>query len=496
VVGQELSRVGWRGQADDDRGVLAKSDDRTPDMFDRKIRTPISCALEEGAWRALDGISDAPSAERAAIGKVAWFAEVQDADRAAASVLHASGGARPRVDTVQLLPPAQRPNEQALYVSTQVEGVAALRYPTPETSGATQLENLEISWDNLLEGKVVRARIGNAGPYRPGDYTRGATRAQIARPALFSIGEGGLYIRPHSSDRDEQTTYFVDGQSVQTIAPVRWPAGTAKTTLTEMARVDGVHVPLMFVSGGAAIVRARQDGSSWAFDAFATGLAEPGEFELTQRWDIGYSKGKAGLRVLLFDLQGSQRTALLFPFRASGAVVDAPIRIPTQLDVGDKPNRCGATHKTDSPRVVMPYQAGTRHPIVVTDASEPMRVLMTGAAVMHGTPEEPCVAAFDAEIVPIDSSASSAAGGTYGGGIIGGSPSARYGLGAAGPQDEQERALILLDDLEHAWLFRQARQPNGRARIEYRTMGCRFDPAVELPAEIYDAQGTLVRRTR
>jgi hypothetical protein len=490
VLGHELSRVGWRGQADDDRGVLARADDRTTDMFDRKIRTPLSCALEEGSWRALDGVVRAPGAAQAAIGKVAWFAAAQDEERAAASVLHAFGGARPRVDVVPLLAPAQRPTDQAIYVSTQVEGVAALRYSTPEATGSGQLKNLELVWENLVEGKLVRARLPAAGPYRPGDYTRGASRAQIARPALFSIGEGGLYLRPHYSDRDEQTTYFVDGQSVQTIPAVRWPAGTSKGTRTEMAHIAGTHVPLMLVGGGAAIVRARRDGSGWAFDALATGLVEPREFDLAQHWDIAYAKDRAGLHVTLSEPQGSQRMALLFPFRASGAVTEPPVRVASQLDTGAKPNRCSATQKSDTPRVVVPYQGGTRHPIVVTDASEPMRVLMTGTAVMHGTPEEPCVAAFDAEIVPIDLSGG-AAGSLYGGGAVGGA----VGHGGA-PSTEREAAVILLDDMDRAWLFRQATQPTGRTRIEYRVMSCRFDPAVEVPPEVYEVAGTLVRRAR
>jgi hypothetical protein len=485
VVGHELSRIGWRGQADDDQGVLTGAESRVNDMYDRRIRAPISCTLEEGAWRGLDGVPSAPTADSAAIGKLAWFAAVQDDEHASASVLHAVGGARPRVDTVSLLAPAQRAETQAIYVSTQVEGVAAMRYPTPESSGGANLKNVELAWENLVEGKLVRARVPDAGVYRPGDYARGSGRAQLARPALFSIGEGGLYLRPHYSERDDQTTYFVDGQSVQTVPGVRWPEAASKNTRTEMARVGGVHVPIMLVDGGAAIVRATRSSSSWAFDAYTTGLPSSRDFDLTQSWDIAYAKDRAGLLLRLYDPQGSQRSSMLYPFRASGAVVDAPIRVPTQLDAGDTPKRCGTGHKSDSPRVVAPHLGGTRHPIVVTDTSEPMRVLLTDSAVMHGTPEEPCVAAFDAEVVPIDTSGGTAAPG-YGG----------YGYAPAPTAPEREQAIILLDDMEHSWIFKHVAAPGGKTRVEYRTMSCRFDPAIEIPPEVYDQQGTLVRRTR
>jgi len=125
----------------------------------------------------------------------------------------------------------------------------------------------------------------------------------------------------------------------------------------------------------------------------------------------------------------------------------------------------------------------------VTDTSEPMRVLLTSSAVLHGSPEEPCVAAFDADVVPIDTSGGIATPGGYG---YGGG----YGTAPTPTAPEREEAVILLDDLEHAWLFKHAAQAGGRTRVEYRLMSCRFDPGIEVPPEVYDAQGTLVRRTR
>ncbi len=251
-----------------------------------------------------------------------------------------------------------------------------------------------------------------------------------------------------------------------------------------MARIEGKHTPLFLIDGGAAIVRARRTGSSWEFDAVTTGLAAPREFDLHQAWDIAYSGGRAGLHLFIYDPQGPAHESLLYPFRASGAVVDAAVRVPNQRDAGDNPKRCGST-----PRVVVPGQGGTRHPIIVTDTSEPMRALLSDSAVMYGTPDEPCIAALDAEVVPIDlGSPYGAAGGTIG--ITGYTPTPTT------PETEREQAVILLDDMEHSWLFRHVDQPGGKARVEYRVMSCRFDPSVEVPPEVYEQQGTLVRRTR
>jgi|GEM_PF-636774 len=468
VIGSELSRIGWRGQADDDQGVFSPNEHAMGDVFDRKVRTPMACSLDEKPWQALEGVTTPPSAKHAAIGKVAWYALAQDDRKASASVYHAHGGSKPNVENVQLLPPVAKPGDYAYTATTQIEGAAALRYPAPE-AGHTSLKNVEISWDNLVEGKVVRQRIADAGPVAVNDFQRTGYAAQRAQPNLLSIASGGLYLRIHYSQGESQPTSFLDGRTVSTVPAVAWPGSSAFGSRTDMVHVGGVHVPVMMVGTGAALLRARRDGTGWAFDALATGLAEPSRFGLTQVRDLAYAKGVAGLTVTAWDVEGPRRESLLFPFRASGAVTDPPLALPTQPDAGDRPNRCGSVHKSDTPRVVVQYQGGTRHPIVVTDTTEPMRVLLTGQAVMHGTPKDPCVAAFDAEVVAIDPS-----------------------LGTP----EQERAVIVMDDLEHSWIFRTSYGTMGEARVEYRQMSCRFDPSAEPPAEIFGQPGTRVRRAK
>jgi hypothetical protein len=97
---------------------------------------------------------------------------------------------------------------------------------------------------------------------------------------------------------------------------------------------------------------------------------------------------------------------------------------------------------------------------VVRDAVEPVRVLLTDSAVMHGTPEAPFVDVFDAE--PVKTS---------------------------GASNARERALLSLDG--PSWLFRMTADNSRRdARVEYRSMSCRPDPGVEVPPEVYDMPGT------
>ena len=64
-------------------------------------------------------------------------------------------------------------------------------------------------------------------------------------------------------------------------------------------------------------------------------------------------------------------------------------------------------------------------------------------------------------------------------------------LDASDQSPRWDRAILLLDDLEHSWMFRSSDEGD---TIQYRSMSCRFDPSAEVPFEVYGAAGTLVQR--
>jgi hypothetical protein len=113
--------------------------------------------------------------------------------------------------------------------------------------------------------------------------------------------------------------------------------------------------------------------------------------------------------------------------------------------------------------VVAAYLPGTRHPVIVSDTVEGPRTLLTGFSVLHGTQEAPCAAAFEAVGVPLDPA-----------------------------QRSRESALVLLDDMDHSVLFRSVGDREN-VRVEYRHMACRFDPAAEIPPEVYRVTGGVAR---
>ena len=175
----------------------------------------------------------------------------------------------------------------------------------------------------------------------------------------------------------------------------------------------------------------------------------------------------SGMYVESLDKDSNRANAVFYPFRADGNVLGAPIPVPSQQSLADRPNRCSASDLSNTARIDASFLPGSRHPIVVTDASDAPRLFLSNVVVLHGTPENACATAFDADETAVD-----------------------------GATPRHEQVLLLLDDMEHTWLFRQnqdpAAAPNGR--VQYRTMKCHFDPDLDVPSEVYHAPGTLVPR--
>ncbi len=466
AIGGDISRLGWGGQAEDDSWQPPPLASAPVDYSVPRLKTPISCSLDSSPWQSLEGASEFPTAFQAAIGKAAWFASGMDPARAAAWAFVASSGSKPRVEREVLLAPSERGRAFALSVSDQVEGVAAVRYLIPDGSATTHLTGVELGWINLFEGRTRRVAVGDGGAYAPGDFGRGSRGQQEADPALLSIAEGGLYLRLHHAPADNQPTLFFDGQRVETVPAVTWPTVGVRGTHSEMAHVDGEHVPLLLVGRGSGVVRASLRGGQQELEAFANGALDPARFGLTQSSNIAYSGLRAGQVIETFDSASARAEAKLFLFRAKGAVLDPPIDVPTQLALGEKVERCSANVEAATPRIVAAPYPGTRHPVIVSDGGDAPQAFLTSYAVMHGTPSTPCVSTFDGEPVASD--------------------------GAATPTT---RVLLPLGDLAHAYLFRAGVQ-GVEVRLEYHLISCKLDPAAEVPPELYRAPGALVPRVR
>ncbi|MCA9639092.1 MAG: hypothetical protein H6718_16585 [Polyangiaceae bacterium] len=475
VVGGVLTRLGWGVDERIELPVLsARHDERRREV---RIRTPLVCNVTEGAWHKLEGVEAPPEASMAAYGKAAWFSVAVDGDTSQVEFLTAQSGARQRVERETLLGAAKAPDQVAFHYSVQVEGATAMRYSVPKPGA--NITDVEVAWHNLEDDKSLKGRIADIGPYRPGDYVSlGAKRAQRATPDLISIASGGIFVRPHRLLRDNQTAYFLDGKSVKESPGIAWPTVRLGGRVdTEYVRVDGQALPLGIVGDGIALIAALSGGS---FQTSALGLAEPRQYGLNLSRRLTYVDGRATFQLSYVDIGGKLSQTLLFPLNT--AVDAAPTLAPSQAQLGATPGRCDADQLKQSPRIVSPFSPGTRHPILINSPSDPQILMMSGSAVLHGSAKEPCLAALDAGAVST----------------------------AANPAPS-ETALILLDDLEHAWLFRreqlETEQPSlvrpttrfgvsglSPGPIEYHAMSCSFDPDALLPPEVYAQPGTRVTR--
>lgn len=467
ALGDSLSRVGWRGQARDTVPLLAPS--WRGEATRRAVGKPFACELSDSEWRPLRGVDRMPDAAQAALGKSAWYALATDDATAGAGLWIADSdrGAAQSASPVrfsELLGPTERAADTAYLPTLQVEGAAAIRYSVPGTAGAAQarVTDIEVAWENLIEGRRERGRIADAGPYVPGDVARGEGAARKAQADLVSITSGGIYVRVHRHPQQDQPTYFLDGSRVTEIPPLRWSPPARKGSSSEMARVHERDLPLLLLNQGATVVRASLHGKEWRFDAMSVGFADPEDFAWRQHEDIAYAGGRPGIHVSLLAPM-TRNPGQIFPLQAEGPVFGSPIAVPTQIHLDDPPRACSSEQRSGTPRVVAPHQPGARRPVLVHDPVEPLRTFLTDLAVLHGTPDAPCAEAFDAE--PVRTSAT--------------------------PATSRERVLVSLRG--PSWLFRLSADTNRRdARVEYRRMTCRFDPELEVPAEIYDMPGTRV----
>jgi hypothetical protein len=465
TLASTLSRIGWKGQRQAPSAPLPPSTNASGGK-QRALASGFSCDLSADEWQSLAGVQAAPSAAQAAIGRAEWFALASDDATASATLWTALHGERPAVTRTVLLAESPRAADVAYIATLQVEGAATLRYRVANERGspAARIGEIEVTWENLLEGGGVRrARIDDAGQLVSGDFATSRAGMHRARPDLLSIASGGIYVRPHGPPGHGQPTYFLDGKSVSTLPPLGWSASTDRGARTEMARVGGKSLSLLMLDGGTRVVRAERTAERWRFAAMTLGFEQPDRFDVRQSKDIAYLGDDAGLAFITRVGDGDS-AGLFYPFQGEGNVFGAPTPIPTQQSLGDQARPCHASERGSTARTLAPYHPGRRRPILIRDAVDPERLFLTASAVLYGTPDSACAAAFDAE--PVRTS--------------------RQELLA-------ERALIGVSPDSRSWLFRLAPDSTPYSPvIQYRPMTCRYDAELVPPQDVYAMPGTQI----
>jgi len=465
VFSDLLTKVGWT-LSEQPKSPLLGAPEVSTQKNQRRVRTPVSCQLSLEPWVPLAGATYAPAASDAAIGEVDWMLPAVQARERSVDILHQRGA---KLERLSLLAKVAQPTRFAFNVYSQIEGIAAIRYPLP-TPADPQLRDVELAWANYFTKEIVhRAKLPDAGGYLPGDYKQSErdSKLQEAQADLVSIAEGGVFVRPHQSPRNNQITYYLNGHSVAQIPPVPWPKSSLDARLApEIAVVAGQFLPLLLETDGALIVRARAQADKFEFSPMTTGLLSAESAQLVQRRSIVYVNGAAALYVHQEDVFGTFSQAFVFPFQIVGPPVGSPQRVPTQLDTPDPPLNCNDTQRKTTPRTISLFTGGTRHPVFITQGSEPLRTFLTTNAVLYGTLENPCVAMFDAQPLKEE-------------------------------RPEAERALVSIADNGRSFLFRRKVSEELTAhQIEYKPMHCQLDASISVPEEVYEGVGTRAIREK
>lgn len=412
LVGDELARVGW-GQADD--GRLPTLPAEIGSDTSSKELSGFECQVDDVQWRELDGLLEVPGASHAALGDAAWVAALKFPETAALTALSVAFD-RTEIEREVLLAPVSGAQHYAFYVSPQVEGVAAVRYRVPQVPLGGQVPSVgtiqaEVVWDSRV-ANVYGSGVVEIPEPTSGGLFAGFGMFRLGEPDLLSIAGRGIYFRM-GREGGRSPTYFLRGRGklgqIETVEEISYP--NADPTLggwgsepeiqmsqgTEFVQVHDQHAGLLSLANRRVMTLALGfDGSGWAssYRPYLLGSPRGDATGLAQSVHYAYLGEDLGFVSLQVNLSGPGHRASFVGLDEKAGFV-APIPVPLQQDLKSTIVPCGAGQRGATPRVLAPAALGSFRRVEVHGAAtQPVR-LRSMNAVLHGTPSEPCVAAFD-----------------------------------------------------------------------------------------------------
>jgi hypothetical protein len=519
LVGETVTRLGWGASGAPPEAQAPTTPDPSTGGTPH-VRTPIVCELGKAPWarieNAIGGLSYAvaiPGVHEVMRGRSVWSTMTLDprtnAIGSVSAVLPESGEGEPRIVTRSMLGPIPGGQHMAIAISaTQHEGFAAVRVAVPVDAKkhiaklGAPMRNVEVAWENFLEGTSVRARIPDAGVIEAGDVElgdpaspRGTDEARaiidVLKSALISITSRGVFVHPHAKSRGSPA-FFVDASGrAERYEPHTWPTSSLGGGVLDLrGDASAVNGSLFDVGlsrdhdgewGALALALRGGAGTAASNKPAALGLLPPRasipSLSAYTSWAWA-AKAPVGISATVIDTARLKAWSHFIGFRPDGTFLPAE-PVPTMIDLGERPRPCSTAERAGTPRVVTPFFIdshalfpGTRHVVLVREPKQKGAaglgdeiVLLTSGAVIQGTVASPCISAWEAPA-----------------------------LGHAG------MAAVLPGDLGHAWMFRfsyDAPRAAGKrteatpvAVLEYRPMACRYDPTAHPPEQVWGEPGT------
>jgi len=401
-----------------------------------------------------------PGAGDADRGATAWSVLAPDPRHASVSMVQAALGGAPQIVSVPLVAPAANPEQMQVAAVSQIEGGVALRRRSSVAPGTAAV--LELGWQNLWEGPPVRVAVRDAALLRDLEaplVPLAHGEATVLKPTLVSVTAGGVFVIPKETGSQ---LFFIDrqGRVQKTLVPSLPQRALDQENLTlslEGLAAAKTIVPLALVSSWG-VLRA---GPARTWDAMAFAPPPSISSHDTSQLTFAYLAGRPHVLSWSKTAPGERRVGRLFPFRTEGAVLGAPLAVPTQSDVTSTTQPCGPEKKTTA-RIVAPAEATARRAVIVQAADGSLLSgLVSGPMVLYGTPTSPCVSVVEA--TPVDDQ-----------GHVASSPS--------------ERVLVMLGAMDRSWWFRagvSSAQPP-----EAKVLSCRIEANANLPAAVKRALAT------
>jgi photosystem II stability/assembly factor-like uncharacterized protein len=459
LVGDRATRVGWGGGTGTPEGAATKPKGAAPVTGTYRCKT-------EGDWQPIGrsyAIPTAYDAEMVEGGR--WTAVRQDLTKGSVAAIVGKPKAKGTGFDLKETPLfAASGKDDAIVGMPQIEGVAALRFHvkrlTPakgETIGAiapNQNVDVELAWWVASTGQVKHATIRGVGPLDPNDVAFMAKDSSLlAGVGLLSIAQGGIHVRP--LQRADAPLYFAsDAGKVEKLTfpsvPSKDPAGEPIGLHLDALRAGNRSVLIGIGEPGVQLFAAwaNEAGTSW--DAHTWG-AWPGGMR-----DVGFDFTYVGGRPAIVALHTSDRAATSQGFAVPLEPKDdpgEPTSVATQASLGAMPRACGgASSVSGLPRVVAPFGAGTRHPVIVTGEAAELTMATTNALVHGKGGDDGCVRAFEAQ------------------------PQAWSG-------GQRHGAIVSTEDLAHSTLFKIEGET-----MSAKPMSCTLENA-PVPASLADVEG-------
>lgn len=392
LLGEELTRVGWGAASSEPALSMVR-----PRQGARGPAHGYVCHADAEQALELPHMQSAPGASDAALGQ-ADFTEVEvDAQSGEVRFVWLPRGERTLRREVGL-GAVPDPHRYALTVVPQVEGAAALRFRTPEPKTSDRyLSEIEVAWNNRVADVAARTRLPGPVLARSGDFRPSTTGVGEAFPKLLSVAGRGVYLQLHQDAERSQPVYFIESARIEELKAPLFPGPAGDLLDVEYIQSGGRHVPIAFSADRRMVVVA--DGTSPRDVEAAVLLREPPLLATRlQGTRLSYWGDRIGVVSMMADFDETFWSARFAPFGEDSALGPV-LAVPLQSALGLRPLACTEAVRLATPRIVAPAFPGSTRQVSLELEGE-RRELVLGAAVLHGTPQDPCVAAWEGEPGP------------------------------------------------------------------------------------------------